>query len=111
LFWIKPKEIVIGYFVWVAFRYNKMVLVAVDCTWHGVPGAFMSVLAISHLNQFFIEAPSYDPAWFITRMREKIMDNLNQRGSVDDSHDGLAIAVAVIDKETLNMDFAGAGMD
>jgi tetratricopeptide (TPR) repeat protein len=107
----KPKDIVSGDFVWVAFRDKKMVLVAVDCTGHGVPGAFMSVLAISHLNQFFIEAPSYSPAWFIIRMREKIMENLNQRGSVDDSHDGLAIAIAVIDRDTLNMDFAGAGMD
>ena len=39
------------------------------------------------------------------------MENLNQRGNIDDSHDGLAIAIAVIDRDTLNMDFAGAGMD
>ena len=107
----RPKDIVSGDFVWVAFRDSKMAFVSVDCTGHGVPGAFMSVLAISHLNQFFIEAPSLDPVWFISRMREKILENLHQRGNVDDSHDGLAIAIAVIDRETLSMDFAGAGMD
>lgn len=107
----RPKDIVSGDFVWVGFRENKMVLVGVDCTGHGVPAAFMSVLAISHLNQFFLEAPSLDPAWFISQIRNKITENLHQRGSVDDSHDGLAIAIAIIDQATLKIDFAGAGMD
>jgi len=107
----RPKDIVSGDFVWVGFRENKMLLVGVDCTGHGVPAAFMSVLAISHLNQFFLEAPSLDPAWFITQIRKKVTENLHQRGSVDDSHDGLSIAIAIIDQDTLKMDFAGAGMD
>ncbi|SDB89276.1 tetratricopeptide repeat protein [Williamwhitmania taraxaci] len=107
----RPKDIVSGDFVWVAFRQNKMMLVAVDCTGHGVPGAFMSVLAISHLNQFFIEATSLDPAWFASRMRDKIVANLHQHGKVNDSHDGLALAIAVIDRDTLQLDYAGAGMD
>lgn len=107
----RPKDIVSGDFVWVGFRENKMVLVAVDCTGHGVPAAFMSVLTISHLNQFFLEAAYLDPAWFITQIRNKVTENLHQRGSMDDSHDGLAIAIAIVDADTLKMDFAGAGMD
>lgn len=44
-------------------------------------------------------------------MREEIIANLHQRGNVDDSHDGLALSIVVVDRDTLQLDYAGAGMD
>ncbi|HUW05930.1 MAG TPA: tetratricopeptide repeat protein [Williamwhitmania sp.] len=105
-----PKDIVSGDFIWTGMHGRKMIISAVDCTGHGVPGAFMSMLAITYLNQIFSEVEEVNPAWFISRMKEKIEQALHQRGRLDDSHDGLAISLAVIDVDTRQLDFASAGM-
>lgn len=110
LYFNLPKDIVSGDFIWMGMHGRKMVLAAVDCTGHGVPGAFMSMLAITYLNQIFSEIKEVNPAWIIARMKEKIEQALHQKGRLDDSHDGLAISVAVIDVDTKQLEFASAGM-
>jgi Serine phosphatase RsbU, regulator of sigma subunit len=105
-----PKDIVSGDFIWTGVYQRKVVVVAVDCTGHGVPGAFMSMLAITYLNQIFADLKEVNPAEIITQMKNKVEQSLHQKGHLDDSHDGLAISVALIDVETRQLDYASAGM-
>lgn len=101
----QPKDVVSGDFHWV---YNdddrKMSVWAVaDCTGHGVPGAFMSMLGIGFLNEIVIDDKRRDPAEILNELRRKILNALDSESS-----DGMDIALCVWDKNSNELHFSGA---
>ena len=102
----RPKDIVSGDFHWNTFYNNRLVLAAADCTGHGVPGAFMSMISISSLNKVVKEKQIVDPARILDNMRHDIVNDLKQSG--EQAKDGLDIALVSIDVEKNIVHFAGA---
>ncbi len=103
----RPKDIVSGDFHWNTFHNNKLIIAAADCTGHGVPGAFMSMISISSLNKVVKEKQIEDPARILDNMRYDIINDLKQSGDMQ-TKDGLDIALLSIDVENMIVDFAGA---
>lgn len=104
----KPKQIVSGDFYWTFEKKNRLYLAAADCTGHGVPGAFMSLLGISFLNEILNE-DSNQPAYeVLNKLRAHIVDSLKQTGKVGGSKDGMDMSLCVIDEEKKQLEFSGA---
>jgi len=104
----RPKDIVSGDFYWIKEVQDHVVMLDADCTGHGVPGAFMSMLGITIFNEL-ISDKCYDaPGAILDRLREKIKNMLAQQGNSDEQKDGMDIALAVYNKKTREVHFAGA---
>jgi serine phosphatase RsbU (regulator of sigma subunit)/ligand-binding sensor domain-containing protein len=104
----KPKDIVSGDFYWANLRENNAILAAVDCTGHGVPGAFMSMMGNDYLNDIIVESKINEPHDILNKMRSAIIKALKQRGESGESKDGMDMALVNINKDTLILSFAGA---
>ncbi len=105
---LKPKDIVSGDFYWLSDTGRKIIIVAADCTGHGVPGAFMSMLGISYLNKIVNENKITEPDQILEKLRENVIQSLNQTGREGEQKDGMDMALCVIDFDNLTMEFAGA---
>ncbi len=106
--YMKPKNIVSGDFYWVAEKGNKIVITVSDCTGHGVPGAFMSMLGIAFLNEIVNKSKNLKANKILDQLRENIIDSLHQEYGVKGSKDGMDMALCIIDRKTLEMQYAGA---
>ncbi len=104
----KPRDIVSGDFYWVGKKGNKIIITAVDCTGHGVPGAFMSMLGISFLNKIVNEKNITDSGEILNRLRTNIINALHPKGYEIESKDGMDMSLCVIDTENNTIDFSGA---
>lgn len=104
----KPKEIVSGDFYWITKKDNKIMMAAADCTGHGIPGAFMSMLAIAFLNEIANTIDDPSPANILNELREHVIHTLKQDTKKITTMDGLDIALCVIDTEKNIIQFAGA---
>jgi serine phosphatase RsbU (regulator of sigma subunit) len=104
----KPKDIVSGDFYWANLRENNAILTAVDCTGHGVPGAFMSMMGNDYLNDIIVDSKINEPNEILNRMRSGIIKALKQRGESGESKDGMDMALVNFDKTTLLLEYAGA---
>lgn len=108
----KPREVVSGDFFWISDRGSKIFLAAVDCTGHGVPGAFMSMLAISYLNEIVSEIPEKQEIVLasdvLNHLREHVIRSLHQTGVRKESKDGMDISLVVWDTKTRKLQYAGA---
>jgi serine phosphatase RsbU (regulator of sigma subunit) len=104
----KPRDIVSGDFYWIKEVESKIVAVVSDCTGHGVPGAFMSMLGITLLNELFVEGNIGKPAAILEQLRTKVKAMLVQEGNIRDQKDGMDMAIAVIDQKRRELQFAGA---
>jgi len=104
----KPRDIVSGDFYWVSEEKNYLVVVAADCTGHGVPGAFMSMLGITLLNEQAGKAHFDNAGQVLDILRSKVKETLSQKGSTEEQKDGMDMAMAVVDQEKLQLLFAGA---
>jgi serine phosphatase RsbU (regulator of sigma subunit) len=107
-----PKDIVSGDFYWYAERNNYMYIATVDCTGHGVPGAFMSVLGASQLTEIVQHHAIEAPNLVLSKLHEKISENLN-KGSVSENeegglNDGMELALCRIHLPSKQIQFAGA---
>jgi ligand-binding sensor domain-containing protein/serine phosphatase RsbU (regulator of sigma subunit) len=104
----KPRDIVSGDFYWLSGNKNKVVLVAADCTGHGVPGALMSMLGVSILNE--VGSPEKLPAAgkILDILRDHLTTTLWQTGDEQDAKDGMDIALCIIDFEKNTIEFSGA---
>ena len=104
----KPKDIVSGDFYWIKEVKNSLIVVAADCTGHGVPGAFMSMLGITLLDEQ-LEGDRLDaPGKILDNLRSKVKKMLAQKGKAEEQKDGMDMAIAIIDKEKKELQFAGA---
>jgi serine phosphatase RsbU (regulator of sigma subunit) len=104
----KPRDIVSGDFYWIKEVDSSIIIVAADCTGHGVPGAFMSMLGITLLNELLVTGSIYKPGDILEQLRTKVKAMLVQEGNIRDQKDGMDMAIAVIDKGKRELQFAGA---
>lgn len=106
----KPCNIVSGDFYWLHSNNDFEVIAAVDCTGHGVPGGFMSMLSYSLLNDVVQNSEIISASSILNNLKEKLKQSLNQDQSSDSQLDGLDIALCLIDKKKNTIQFAGAYM-
>ncbi len=104
----KPKDIVSGDFYWLTKVDKKIIVAAADCTGHGVPGGFMSMLGISFLNKIVSEKSIVKSNEILDTLRENIIKALQQTTDIEGSKDGMDIALSIIDYETNTLYFSGA---
>ena len=104
----KPRDIVSGDFYWIKKIKNFSFAVAADCTGHGVPGAFMSMLGSSFLNEIITSRTLDNAAVILDRLRNKVKKSLHQKGEEGEQKDGMDISILIIDSESLELQFAGA---
>lgn len=104
----KPKDVISGDFYWATSIDNKTILATVDCTGHGVPGGFMSMLGISLLNELVIEQGIVSPSLLLHKLREKVIASLRQKGQEGEQKDGMDMTVCVFDKKTSMLTYASA---
>lgn len=100
----QPKEIVSGDFYWISSHKDKTVFAVADCTGHGVPGAFMSMIGYTLLNEIVNEKNIFQPAEILNHLNESIVRALHQEERTQD--DGMDISVCLFEKD--NILFAGA---
>ncbi len=103
-----PRDIVSGDFYWISYKNHKTILAAADCTGHGVPGAFMSVLGIASLREVVNYLRITDAAEIMSRLREKIIQSLHQRGREGEANDGIDMALCVFDFKNRTLQYSGA---
>ncbi len=103
-----PKEVVSGDFFWASSKNRHTVIVAADCTGHGVPGALMSMLGISCLNDVVQSDCTGKPDRILNRLREKVMECLNQTGNFDEAKDGMDLSMCILDHEKSELQYSGA---
>jgi len=105
----RPKHTISGDFYWIAEKNNQIYFAVADCTGHGVPGAFMSVLSISLLNDIVINSTKKHTASDILELlREKIIISLHQNDAETKSNDGLDISFLIIENDKTSLQFSGA---
>lgn len=104
----KPRDIVSGDFYWMMQKNGKAIIAAADCTGHGVPGAFMSIMGISFLNEIANNKDVNTAAEALNQLRHNVITSLNQEGSETDTKDGMDISLCVYDMDNMMMQFAGA---
>lgn len=105
----KPRDIVSGDFYYFKQINNLSVIVAADCTGHGVPGAFMSMLGSAYLNEIIVKNQDELVAGkILDSLRKYIIDSLHQTGRYDEAKDGMDMALCLLDRDTKKLQFAGA---
>jgi serine phosphatase RsbU (regulator of sigma subunit) len=102
----KPRDIVSGDFYWYSEKNGLKLLAVADCTGHGVPGAFMSMIGITLLNQIVNEKGITDTSEILNRLREGIITSLNQTNDESGKRDGMDIALIAWNENELM--FSGA---
>lgn len=102
----KPRDIVSGDFYWFAKAGSKSILACVDCTGHGVPGAFMSMIGNSLLNEIVYEKKIYEPSRILNLLNEGVRMSLKQNQQDNETNDGMDIALISIDG--MKLEYAGA---
>src|SRR5664280_2273360 len=95
----KPRDIVSGDFYWIGENDKSIFLTVGDCTGHGVPGAFMSTMGISTLNEIISNNRNMKANTVLNMLRSKIMGALHQTGKEGETADGMDIALCVMNKE------------
>lgn len=104
----KPLDIVSGDFYWVSRKENLQIVIAADCTGHGVPGAFMSMLGVTMLNEIVNGKGIVMPDQIINNLRDEIIKSLKQSIDEDRVKDGMDMTISVIDYDKNKLWFAGA---
>ena len=101
LFW-KPRDIVSGDFYWMKRIGDTVIFSVADCTGHGVPGAFMSMLGVSFLNEICVDFnSSTHPAQILEEMRRKVITTLKQTNQAAEQKDGMDMALCILNLNTM----------
>jgi serine phosphatase RsbU (regulator of sigma subunit) len=104
----KTRNIVSGDFYFIRQIGNRTIIVAADCTGHGVPGAFMSMLGITILNELVQRQDIINSSLLLVEMRNIVKASLQQTGQKGEQQDGMDIAMCIINKENKELSFSGA---
>jgi phosphoserine phosphatase RsbU/P len=106
----QPRDIVSGDFYWFSDRYDKKIIIAADCTGHGVPGALMTMMGNSLINEIVNEKAITNPSEILTELDKKIVQTLQRTSDADKKpiHDGMDVAVMTIDTHKMEIEFAAA---
>jgi serine phosphatase RsbU (regulator of sigma subunit) len=103
-----PKDIVSGDFYWFVQEGKKLVIVAADCTGHGVPGALMSMLGISFLEEIVNFRKIIESGQILNELRKEVQRALHQKGAREEQKDGMDISLCVIDRSKNVIQYSGA---
>ena len=106
--YFRPRDIVSGDFYWFNEKDNKLIVVAADCTGHGVPGAFMSMIGTTLLNKVVNDKGETQPSEILKLMDLNILDALKQKGDSSSNRDGMDMAICTIDREKQKLIYSGA---
>lgn len=104
----KPHSIVSGDFYYFSKKEEKIVFAISDCTGHGVPGGFMTMLGITQLNEIYNRDEFCAPDKALGMMRKQVIESLNQNITEYGSKDGMDMLLAIFDPQTLKFEFASA---
>ena len=104
----RPRDIVSGDYYWLAQKENKIIVAAADCTGHGVPGAFMSMLGVSFLNEIVKNNNVTQANLILNSLRQHVKRTLSQTGKQNEAKDGMDMALCVLDLENNSLQFSGA---
>ncbi len=108
----RPKDIVSGDFYWMTKKNNLTIYAAVDCTGHGVPGAFMSIVGNNQLNYAIDVKKARTAASILDCLNEGVVETLREKGNehagLSGVKDGMDLALCVIDHKNMKLQFAGA---
>lgn len=104
----EPRDIVSGDFYWSVKQDDWWYLAVADCTGHGVPGAFLTMLGTAYLNEIISTEIHIPPDLILNQLREKIVSQLSQSEDIEDSKDGMDISIIAINLKTLKAEWAGA---
>ncbi len=107
----QPRSVVSGDFYWVNQISNKIIVTAVDCTGHGVPGALVSMLGMSFLNEIVprLDAQSQlNAANILNNLRDKVKATLKQSDKIREQKEGMELALCIIDPANKKLQYAGA---
>jgi serine phosphatase RsbU (regulator of sigma subunit) len=103
-----PKDIVSGDYYWVSRKHNRLILAVADCTGHGVPGAFMSIMGINFLNEIVSKSDTIKANEILNELRDHLIRSLGQTGQRDEARDGMEMALCVVDFNRRMIEFSGA---
>jgi ligand-binding sensor domain-containing protein/serine phosphatase RsbU (regulator of sigma subunit) len=106
--YFQPKDIVSGDFYWVGEKDDKIIVAAVDCTGHGVPGALMSMIGNTLLNEIINEKGIVDSGEILNHLRNDVIRALKQSDAEGSQQDGMDIALCVWDRTKNSLQFSGA---
>ncbi len=104
----RPKDIVSGDYYWMASKDDKALVAVADCTGHGVPGAFMSILGVSLLNEIVNKTVTIRANEILNQLRGQVIKSLHQTGKNDETRDGMEMALSIIDFGKMKLQFSGA---
>ncbi len=104
----KPKDIVSGDFYWIVEKNNKIFVAVVDCTGHGVPGAFMSIIGFDLLRNITKEQGVEDPAQILNQLNIGVSETFSKNVNEQEVKDGMDVSLCIIDKNQRQIEYAGA---
>lgn len=104
----KPRAIVSGDFYYCSRKEDYIVVAAGDCTGHGVPGALMSIMGISFLNEILSSRGPVSSSRILNLLRERVMKALHQRGDEMENKDAMDMALCVFNPQKRELQFSGA---
>lgn len=107
-YFTSPKEELTGDFAWITKVGSRTIVAVADCTGHGIPGAMMSILGLSLLNQVVLEERCYEPSFILRRVDQKMSSSFKTDQHSRSGFDGMDVAVCCIDTSTMQITFAGA---
>ena len=104
----KPRDIVSGDFYWISHRENRTYYAVADCTGHGVPGAFMSMLGIAFLDEIISLNNNVSSHEMLNQLRQNVILSLRQSEVESESKDGMDITLIIVDWEKHEIEYSGA---
>ncbi|PID92263.1 MAG: hypothetical protein CSA96_04110 [Bacteroidetes bacterium] len=106
----KPRDILSGDFYWIREIGGYKVFIVADCTGHGIPGALMSMLGVTLLNEQFRTFGIRKPGLILNHLRNKVKEMLAQEGKSRDQKDGMDMAIAILSPDYSTLQYAGANI-
>src|SRR6056297_2379946 len=109
----RPRDIVSGDFYWIDKKGDKVIIVAADCTGHGVPGAFMSMLGITlfseTINKIYTDnKEKFEANFILDNLKENVIHTLSKSGEEESVKDGMDMSLCIWSPKTMTLQFCGA---
>lgn len=109
-FFLRPKDIVGGDFYFVQEHMGKVIIAAIDCTGHGVPGAFLTFIGHNALRNALEKTQSLNPSVIMDAMNAEVKTSLGQQRAQNELNDGMEVGLCVYDAKEKTLSYAGAGV-
>lgn len=104
----KPRNVVSGDFYWLTHKRGEIIVVVADCTGHGVPGALMSMLGSTLLNDVINNIDTLKADLILNELRDQVILRLRQTGQASETKDGMDIGICLLNKDAMKLQYAGA---